>query len=362
MGPYFLERATRRERLPGLRSVDFSWDWGYVALAAAIAFERTDDPRLGALVLEQFETPLAWRDSELGIEDGYLGRKLPAWGEQRPGDPRWWVSVTNAGMITYPAMKVLAHIERSGADFESVFGDSEDADRLRALFDLRRDQYLGAFEDAVVALDEVARRTENGGVYYIAPGAGGVVEALNHTHPLAAGMLLHSEMTGDASMKARAEGIAQFFMDSLVELDAGGCAYPYAPSPGRMTDYRGDPENVWKANITLLFVAEAARANAFFEDPHIDCLSRALIEHVLDDPTDPNTVLWPAGGARFSEIEAAAAVEAPALGMFTVLGALDPRISELTVETVASNPNLFPDGWLHRVMMVGYAGCLSGDE
>lgn len=361
-GPYFLERATRRERLPGLRSVDFSWDWGYVALAAAVAFERTNDPRLGALVLEQFETALAWRDSELGIEDGYLGHSLPAWGEQRPGDPLWWVSVTHAGMITYPMMKVLAHVERNSAEFGDVFGDGADAERLRALLKERRDRYLDAFEAAVVALDAVARRTESGGLYYIANGAGGVVEAVNHTHPLAAGMLLHAEMTGDAGMRARAEGVAQFFIDSLVELETGGCAYPYAPSPGRMTDYRGDPENVWKANITLLFLVEAARRGEFFDDRHFQCLSHAIIENVLDLPADPNTVFWPESGARFSQLEAAAATEAPALGMFTLFGEFDPQIKAKTVEMVAANPVLFPDGWLHRVMMVGYAGRLDDGD
>lgn len=360
-GRYFLDRALAREQLPGLRSLDLAWDWGYTAIAAAVAFERTHDPRFANLVLEQYDDILAVRDSELGIEDGYLGRSLRAWGEQRPGDQRWWVSVTNAGMITYPMVKILADIHANYDQFDVVYGTGPDAKALKSLYLERRERYLESFQHAVEDLDALSRTADDGGQYYIANGAAGVVEAINHVHPLATGMVLFNDIKGDAEMIGRADRIGTFFEASMTTLPNNSCVYPYAPGPMMMTNYREDPENVWKANISLLFPYEAYRKGVVFEDSMASCLGISIADNVLNIPTDPNSVLWDTPKVGILDLEPAAWSEANSVGMLALYGEFDPRIKPRLVETVAANPQLFPDGWFHRVMMVGYAARLESN-
>ncbi|MEM9599696.1 MAG: hypothetical protein AAF926_01615 [Pseudomonadota bacterium] len=358
---YFLDRALARKQLPGLRSLDLAWDWSYPALASAIAFERTNDARFATLILEQYDALLSVRDSDLGIFDPYLGKSLRAWGGQRPGEEFWWVPVTNAGLISYPMLKILAAIDANFDDFDAVYGTDADAKALKALYLDRKERYLESFKQSVEDLDILSRTTEAGGLYYIANGAGGEVEALNHTHPIAAGMLLYHAMTGDVAVLQRAEKIAKYFEHSLVHLDNGSCPYPYAPTPDNMTDYLGDVENIWKVNITLLLPYEAFRLGQIFDESVKTCLGTTLAENVFGDIDNPNSVLSPDPQIPMLGLESAAWVEAPAYGMLAMYGDFDDRIEPRIVELVADHPELFPNGWLHRVMMVGYAARLSSE-
>ena len=346
---FYISRATRRKLSAGYRSLDFAWEWGYCALAATIAFERTGDERFALLVLDGFKEILKYRDSELGIVDETRNRSLAAWGEQRGSDGVWWNSVTATGMITYPVAKLLYALDERPNSVADAYPLE-----VRKIF----------VTDILKALKEFDSTFKSSGdLGWQVMSIDNKIEPLNHTHAFAASMFFIHKITNDQELHNQLTQLSAFFEHVTTITEQGTLIWPYGPNLDQKNTYQTDVENVWKSNITMLFPLEGSRNSEYFDPAWSHLFANTVKQTVLLNQQKLNTWFSVSKPRLFSSLDKSDQLEAASVCMFALLGDEDPEIVSLIEDAVAMREELFPGGWLeNRVCAVGYASRLVAEK
>jgi hypothetical protein len=303
-----------------------AWRWAYGAAAAALAFERTGDERFAAALAGAAAPVLEMRDSVVGRVDQCRARVGAGWSSGGVVPGRITTNVTLAGRIAEPLAHLVALAPRST--------------RLRAA----AEETSSAVGSALREFDDSYSAIGEAGYYPVA--CGRRPEPLNHLAAFGAALVRLHDATGDADLLARAAGLARWFAAATFRDRDGALVWRYDPSPGRPRG-RG-PEHVWKAQVTVHFIALAADHGL---------VEASVLEEVRQ--TLSNHVFRPEGPAATIEADAEPlsdyrGVRGGASSLLP-LNELGGDVAKAVERLVASDPGI--GGWFARPHgLTAYAG------
>lgn len=245
------------------RASNFGWGLASVWYSGLRAFEATGQRRFLGLLASTFDKVLEQRDCVLGVEDECRGGVGRGWGSTRFVRGRYTASITTTGRIAYPIL-LFCRLAEHSRGLERAFGE-------------QAARFLPAVEGALADLDgDFVMMGDEG--YYHGP-ASADAEPLNHTAWAGAAYLVLHELTGRSEHRERAVRLARFLLASMYDDGAGHPVWDYAPAPDT---HRGrSPERLWKAQVTIRFMAAAAEADAVLTGEHLRAVGSTLTTNVF---------------------------------------------------------------------------------
>lgn len=245
------------------RASSYGWGLASAWYAGLRAFEATGQRRFLGLLASTFERVLEQRDCVLGLEDECRGGVGRGWGSTRFVRGRYTASITTTGRIAYPVL-LFCRLVGGSRSLERALGE-------------QAARFLPAVEEALADLDgDFVAVGEEG--YYQGP-VSPAAEPLNHTAWAGAAYLALHELTGRRGHRERAARLARFLLASMYDDGAGHPVWDYAPDPGT---HRGrSPERLWKAQVTVRFVAAAAEAGLVLTGEHLRAVGSTLAANVF---------------------------------------------------------------------------------
>lgn len=320
------------EKAPEGRANQFSWHWAYLAEAALLAYERTEDTKALDWFVGSYEQILCYRDCELGLKDTHRGRVTRSWGSGRYLPGEWVTHVTMGGRIAYPSL-LFARIVNAKPELKRF---QEDADRYTVI----AEEVVQEYEEDVVFFGEADRS------YYRMPAKGGA-DTINHVNALANCHILLWELTRNERSHERASMCCEVFKDTITVSSCG--AYQWSIRPywdKRRNNLVG--ERMWKARVSSATALLAYKAGIGFDRADMEGFARTVTEliipeggEILDRVDEEHARVDPGKRGDFKERMAS-------ISGFLPWSEFDPVIESRIMHIVNSRKDLFPRGPLSR--------------
>jgi hypothetical protein len=319
---------------PEVMALRLAWSWANSAQAALNAYRHTGEERFLDLMVPHFDEIMAKRDVVTGRLDETLGRPSKAWSSKVGDSTKWKAVLTHAGRLTAPMAEFVLLVNTRPA---------------LARYRVQAARLLPAIEAAVAEFDSdyrvIARRSAG---YYVRREFGDV-EPLNHMHAFGETLVLLYRITGKDKYRARVAELGRYFAASMFEQPNGTRVWGYQPTPENLTQHK--PEPVWKAQVTIRFPLQGYLNGVVFTQDDARNLAAVFTRNVHRGGGSFATSIAQKAGHTFDKGSKRQVALGRTLALWIYLDQVDPAVRELIEQTVASDPSLFPGGWLQDYVM-----------